>query len=101
MEKESPDATEDTLLRALERRYVRYAACSLGQMELRNPLDCRVDRSHHTATGSTIESSKRRRAIHLALPGFLPMKSTATTAAIRIEEKSFELGPTVMRLEAA
>jgi hypothetical protein len=26
MEKESPDATEDTLLRALERRYVRYAA---------------------------------------------------------------------------
>ncbi len=26
MEKKSPDATEDTLFRALERRYVRYAA---------------------------------------------------------------------------
>ena len=26
MEEKSPDATEDTLLRALERRYMRYAA---------------------------------------------------------------------------
>jgi len=58
MEKKSPDATEDTLLRALERRYVRYAAWLFRANGIPEPA--RLRESTAPITRSRAAQSNRR-----------------------------------------
>src|SRR5260221_9402522 len=61
-EKEAPDATEeDTLLRALERRYVRYAAWLFRANGITEPA--RLPKSTARITRSQAAQSNRRNGI--------------------------------------